>query len=79
MKKIILTLLLTIGYTQAWEVNTHRAIDQTAIKDTSAENLKKFIDASGIAGEDYAGEIFEGYGMTYFEFREFRGQELNPK
>ena len=53
-----------MGYVQAWEVNTHRAIDQTAIKDTSAANLKKFIDASGIAGG-----IFEGYGVTYFNTR----------
>ena len=69
MKKIILVILIITGYIHAWETTTHRAIDKTAIESRNVGNLIKFIDASGIAGEDYAGGIFEGYGVTYFNTR----------
>ena len=68
MKKIIVIALVAIGYANAWEVTTHRAIDKAAIEGGYAKNLKKFIDASGISGTNYKNEDFEGYGLTYFEY-----------
>jgi len=66
MKKLISILLTTIVLF-GWEINTHRVIDKKAIG--KATNLNKFIDASGIAGEDYVNERFETYGVTYFNTR----------
>jgi len=41
MKKYILLLCLTLDALNAWEINTHRAFDQEALKD--AANLHKFV------------------------------------
>ena len=68
MKKIILTILITTVCIYAWETTTHRAIDKTAIESTSAVNLKYFVKNSGIDSENYENEIFEGYGLTYFQY-----------
>jgi hypothetical protein len=51
----------------AWEINTHRAIDQKAIE--KSDNLKSFIKNSQIDNKTYENEKFEGYGdYTYFEY-----------
>ena len=65
MRKIFLILLICINLF-AWEVNTHRSIDKTALK--SVGNLKAFKSATGIDSEIYRDEIFEDYGMTYFKY-----------
>ena len=68
MRKIILTIMTISVFGYGWEVNTHRAIDKSAMEDSSAINLKKFINLSGIKNESYANEKFEAYGVTYFEY-----------
>ena len=57
----------------AWEVNTHRAINRVAITKTS--NLNSFLENSGIKNTNYGSEIFEGYTniitrhpITYFDY-----------
>lgn len=72
MKKLFAILLISINLF-AWEVNTHRAIDRKALEDVA--NLKTFVSASQIGGEDYKNEIFEGYDTTYFEY--VQNGELN--
>jgi len=42
VKKIIVIALVAIGYANAWEVNTHRAIDKEA--SSIATNLNTFMD-----------------------------------
>ena len=68
MRNIVFVLFFTVGVLHAWEVNTHRAIDRTAIEKVKPKNLLKFIDSAGIADNSYAHERFEGYGLTYFEY-----------
>ncbi len=65
MRKIFLILLVSINLF-AWEVNTHRAIDKTALE--NVDNLNAFIFATGIDSEIYRDEIFEDYDMTYFKY-----------
>jgi len=66
MKKII-SIVLTTVVLFGWEVNTHRAIDEEAIKKSS--NLHSFIDNSGIdAGYKFIKEDFEVYGVTYYKY-----------
>ena len=68
MKKVILSIVMSFVHIYAWEVNTHRAIDKTAIEEIKPKNLLKFIDSSGIKNKNYKHERFEGYGVTYFEY-----------
>ena len=65
MKKLFLILLISINIF-AWEINTHRAIDRTAL--SNVPNLNTFIDDTRISNEDYHSEIFEDYEMTYFQY-----------
>ena len=65
MKKLFLILLISIRLF-AWEVNTHRAIDKTAL--TNVPNLNTFVSDSKIDGYHFQTlEMqFEGYGeITY--------------
>ncbi len=51
----------------AWEINTHRAIDQVAIGKST--NLKNFINSSKIKEPFYEDAIqYDGYGMTYIQY-----------
>ena len=49
----------------AWEVNTHRAIDRCALSDECGSqrsmNLHQFVSATGIDGDNYETELFKGY------------------
>jgi len=63
MKKIVLGILITLSILNAWEINTHRAIDRKAIE--NSKNLKSFISNSGIKNTNYAKEKFEGYHKDY--------------
>jgi hypothetical protein len=64
MKTIIITLIL-ISSLFSWEINTHRAIEKTAIE--KSNNFTTFVKNSGIKNKTYSNERFEGYGsnMTY--------------
>jgi hypothetical protein len=68
MKKIILIIITIISSLNAWEINTHRAIDRKAIE--SSSDLMSFIEHSGIPKDNsyYNNEQFDGYGMTYLEY-----------
>ncbi len=68
MKKIILMITMIIACIQAWEVNTHRAIDKVAIENVKTVNLKTFLTASHTKDMNFTNEKFEDYGMTYFEY-----------
>jgi len=61
MKKIILVMLIVLNL-NAWEINTHRAIDRIAIE--KSQNLKLFVKNSGIPTNTfyYNNEKFETYG-----------------
>ena len=66
MKRImIIVMALTISVS-AWEINTHRAIDQKAI--TKATNLMSFIKNSKIDEQNYDNEEFEGYELSYLKY-----------
>lgn len=70
MKKIILAIIvMTLGL-NAWEINTHRAIDRKAIENST--NLNKFVKNSGIPTNNYYynNEEFEEYGMSYIQYIE---------
>ena len=58
MKKIILAIVCMVNL-QAWEINTHRAIDRLAIE--KSENLKRFVGNAGIGNANYCNEICEIY------------------
>ncbi len=68
MKKIVLIIVTIISSLNAWEINTHRAIDRKAIE--SSSNLMSFIEHSGIPKDNsyYNNEQFDGYGMTYLKY-----------
>ena len=77
MKKAIL-IILGIVNLFGWEINTHRAIDRQAVKYSS--NFQYFIDHSGVKGQNYINEKFEGYGHTYIDYvlnREENGISAN--
>ena len=65
MKNIFLILLISINLF-AWEVSTHRAIDQKALGHTP--NLDTFISDSGVSNVSYEDETFDGYDMTDFKY-----------
>ena len=65
MRKVIVLFMITSSLF-AWEINTHRAIDQRAIK--NANNFSIFIENSNIINAKYTDEIFEGYGMSYRKY-----------
>ncbi|MEN8148051.1 MAG: hypothetical protein ABFR02_10605, partial [Campylobacterota bacterium] len=70
MKKIILifvVILLNFSTLNAWEVNTHRAIDKVALnKQASLENF--IIDAKLDEYESYQEITYEGYSTSYFNY-----------
>jgi len=65
MKKILVTTIILIVNLNAWEINTHRAIERKAIE--KSENLKIFVKNSGISTNTsfYNNERFEGYHKNY--------------
>ena len=63
MKKLTLGIFVIVCWLNAWEINTHRAIDRKAIE--KSENLQTFVKNSGIQNIDYSGEKFEGYHKDY--------------
>jgi len=72
MKKVVVIILTTI-LLFSWEVNTHRAIDRSAISNNS--NLKSFIKNSKIdTSYEFIYEEFEGYKdkngntFTYYKY-----------
>ncbi|WP_373033795.1 PKD domain-containing protein [Sulfurovum sp.] len=65
MKKMFLILLISINLF-AWEVNTHRAIDRTAL--TNTPNLSVFITDVSLENQNYVNETFDDYEMTYFKY-----------
>ena len=67
MKNLSLLGLLAIGINaQAWEINTHRAIDQSAISrdGNSAKNLHYFIENNQLGNRNYSNARYEGYTLT---------------
>jgi len=64
MKKVINLILMITITVSAWEINTHRAIDRKAIE--NSDNLKSFINNSGIKNQNYKNEKFEGYSKSYY-------------
>jgi len=61
--------MLALSIVNAWEINTHRAIDRKAIKESQTNgNLKAFIDNSRISEENYIDEKFEDYKRTYIDY-----------
>ncbi len=70
MKKVFILFVFLVAITSsanAWEINTHRAIDKKAAEQSI--NLKKFVKNAQIENEDYGSERFEGYGNhTYFSY-----------
>jgi hypothetical protein len=70
MKKIIL-IILTTAVLFGWEINTHRAIDQTAITGGRANNFYDFLVNSGIGNQVFNNRnsiMFDTYGMTYMDY-----------
>jgi hypothetical protein len=68
VKKLILVMLIVVNL-NAWEINTHRAIDRLAIE--KSQNLKTFVKNSGIPTNTfhYDNEKFETYGSyTYLKY-----------
>ena len=65
MKKLLVVIVMTVNVF-SWEVNTHRAIDRTAI--LYSKNLQTFLNKSGIKNSNYINERFEGYGTTYIQY-----------
>ena len=77
MKKYILLVSIILGTLNAWEINTHRAFDQEALKEVP--NLNKFVKNAQVENENYVDEKFEGYNRTYFDYvidGEFNGISL---
>jgi len=70
MKKIVIVIIFALSTLYGWEINTHRAIDKTAIESKKISNLNKFLMDSKL--QDYIFEKeainFEGYGMTYIDY-----------
>ena len=54
MKKIILLITVLSNIAYSWEVNTHRAIDKTAIE--KASNLTDFAKDANIKNISYQGQ-----------------------
>ena len=68
MKNIFLTTILFLSILNAWEINTHRVIDRTAIESEDVLNLQNFIKNNDLEKENYDNEIFEGYNYTYLNY-----------
>ena len=70
MKIIILIILMSI-FTFVWEINTHRAIDQTAILSGKSTNFYNFLSNSSIGSVTYNDRdslMFVPYKTTYTEY-----------
>jgi hypothetical protein len=65
MKKILTVTIFLIASLNAWEINTHRAINRKAIE--ASQNLKIFVKNSGISANTffYNNERFEGYHKNH--------------
>jgi len=46
MKKIVIVMLVLLSTLYGWEINTHRAIDKTAINNGTTSNLNTFLEDS---------------------------------
>jgi len=81
MKKILILMITTVMLF-GWEINTHRAIDRSAINESKKDgNLKSFIENSGIDTKyKYLNEKYEGYtkkdgtAFSYFDYID-KGEE----
>jgi len=70
MKKIFLMIMM-ITSIFAWEVNTHRAIDKTAIVSSETKNLHDFLNDTSLGSESFVNPkalLFDGYDQTYFKY-----------
>lgn len=77
-KTILYTIILVSTVVNAWEVNTHRAIDRCALSDECggqrSTNLHQFVQDTDIVQDNYQTEVFEGYStqngapVTYFDY-----------
>jgi len=64
MKKInfiFIFILTLISISNAWEVNTHRAIDKEAIDGEGGNNLKIFVKDADLKDIDYSKQIFSSF------------------
>ena len=68
MKKITLMVIISAIGLNAWEVNTHRAIDRQATKYSS--NFQYFLNTAELKNYIFSRNVlgFDGYGMTYFDY-----------
>ncbi len=68
MTIFMLILIVCTSSVQAWDVNTHRGIDQVALGG-QVVNLENFINNAQIRDKTYENEKYDGYfGTTYFKF-----------
>jgi len=78
MNKVITIIILTMSILNAWEINTHRAIDKETLDLLKEEksNLNTFVKNTNIAHHTYADEKFSGYGSyTYFDYIDHKKQQ----
>lgn len=76
--KVLFYVIASVTIVNAWEINTHRAIDRCAISSECGGqrslNLKQFVKDVQIENDDYKDEIFESYTtrnggrVTYFDY-----------
>ena len=67
--KIVYLIVLVFTYGNAWEVNTHRAIDKEGIN--LSQNLESFINDIKLSRTNPFEDRFiqyDGYGTTYFNY-----------
>jgi len=59
-----------IGILNAWEINTHRAIDKKALNLLKGENsnLNSFVENTNITNKEYRDEQFQNYKKSYFGY-----------
>jgi len=66
MKNTIILFIIITNIIYGWEINTHRAIDKTAIG--KATNLTDFAKDANIKSISYQGSKFRDYDTTYFNY-----------
>ncbi len=70
MRHFIGTLVLaglTYSESFAWEVNTHLAIEKTALTE-QIKNLESFATDAGLRDKTYENQQFQEYGTSYFDY-----------
>jgi len=76
--KVLIYVIASVTIVNAWEINTHRAIDRCAISSECGGqrslNLHQLVQDTQIESDDYKDEIFESYttrsggDVTYFNY-----------